>query len=323
MTLVHWLHACPEPAGAGIGGKAASLVRLQAGGFPVPAGFALGAEGYRAWVEHNRLREPIEALLAVPNLRQPRVAREASAPLQAALAATALPGRLCEEVRNAYATLRERRGAGVVVAVRSSALSEDGSASSSAGLYETYLNIRDEASVLDSLQRCYRSLWAHRAVQYRAFKNIDSSREAMGVVVMELIPAEVAGVAFTVNPITGNGEEIMINASWGLGEAIVSGRVTPDSFVVRKADLAVVARDIYEKEIMILPDPSGVSGTVTVAVPPAQRLASALSEEQVQLLARLCIRVERHYGGPQDVEWAVHNGELYLLQSRPVTALRQ
>jgi len=322
MPFVHWLHACPEQATAGIGGKAASLVRLQAGGFPVPAGFVVEAAGYRTWVERTGLREAIDALLAVPNLRQPKVAREASAPLQAALAAAALPAELSEAVCAAYVELREQRGRDVVVAVRSSALSEDGAAASSAGLYETYLNIRDEASVLDSVLRCYRSLWAHRAVQYRAFKGIDSSREAMGVVVMELIPADVAGVAFTVNPVTGNAEEIMINASWGLGEAIVSGRVTPDSFVVRKADLAVTTRDIYEKEIMILPDPSGVSGTVTVDVPPGQRLAPALSEAQVADLARLCLRIEQHYGGPQDVEWAVHRGALFLLQARPVTALR-
>ncbi|HZQ38067.1 MAG TPA: PEP/pyruvate-binding domain-containing protein [Dehalococcoidia bacterium] len=321
MSVIHWLHDCAEPARAGIGGKGASLARLCAAGFPVPPGFVIGAAGYRAWIDENGLAPRIAELLATPNLRLPKVAREASAPLREAAEQAALPGELRAQIAEAYARLQQDRGAGLVVAVRSSALSEDGGAASSAGLYETYLNLRDEAAVLDGVARCYRSLWAHRAVQYRAFKGIDSSREAMAVVVMELVPARVAGVAFTVNPITRDANEIMINASWGLGEAIVSGRVTPDSFIVRKPDLSIAAREIYEKEIMVTPDPAGGSGTVTIEAPATSRHAPALDDAELQELARLCLRVEQHYGGPQDIEWAFDDRALYLLQSRPVTAL--
>jgi phosphoenolpyruvate synthase/pyruvate phosphate dikinase len=319
--VIHWLHDCPQPAIAGIGGKGASLVRLCAAGFPVPSGFVVGAEGYRAWVEANGLAPHIAELLATPDLRLPKVAREASAPLREAVERATLPEALRREIAEAYARLRRERGAGLVVAVRSSALSEDGGAAASAGLYESYLNLRDEAAVLDGVVRCYRSLWAHRAVQYRAFKGIDSSREAMAVVVMELVSARVAGVAFTVNPITRDANEIMINASWGLGEAIVSGRVTPDSFIVRKPDLSIAARAIYEKEIMVTPDPAGGSGTVTIEAPAAKRHVPALDDDEVLELARLCLRVEQRCGGPQDVEWAFDDRSLYLLQSRPVTAL--
>lgn len=322
MTRIVWLDDCPDPRAAGVGGKGSSLVRLCAGGFPVPPGFVVTADGYRAWVEHNALHDAIERLLATPDLRQPKVAREASEALRTRVEAAQLPPDLEAEVAAAYGALAQRRGAGLVVAVRSSALSEDGSVSSSAGLYETYLNIRDGAAVLDGVARCYRSLWAHRAVQYRAFKRIDSRHEAMAVVVMELVPSDVSGVAFTVNPLTGSADEIVINASWGLGEAIVSGRVTPDSYVVRKHDLQLVSREIYDKETMILPDPSGRSGTVVLAVEAARMRASALDDEQTLALARLCCRIEAFYGGPQDIEWAIAGKELYLLQSRPVTALR-
>jgi pyruvate,water dikinase len=322
MSRIVWLNDCPEPQVAGVGGKGGSLVRLCTGGFPVPDGFIITAPGYREWVAHNAIEAEIERLLATPDLRLPKIAREASETLRSRVEGAELPPALAAEVASAYETLRQRRGSAIIVAVRSSALSEDGAVSSSAGLYETYLNIRDEAAVLDGVARCYRSLWAHRAVQYRAFKSIDSRREAMAVVVMELVRADVSGVAFTVNPLTGSPDDVVINASWGLGEAIVSGRVTPDNFVVRKRDLEITGRDIYEKETMILPDPSGRSGTVALAVEAARSRAAALDDEQTVALARLCCRIEEFYGCPQDVEWAIEGKDLYLLQSRPVTALR-
>jgi pyruvate,water dikinase len=322
VPCIHWLHDCTDPVAAGLGGKGASLVRLQNAGFLVPPGFVVGADGYQEWLNHNDLLPELGTILAVPNLRLPKIAREASAPLRAKLDATQLPEWVCSEVLDAYERLRELTGRDPVVAVRSSALSEDGDTSSSAGLYETYLNIRTPDAVLESLSRCYRSLWSSRAIQYRAFKNIDSRLEAMAVVVMEMVPAEVSGVAFTVNPVTSNSDEIVINATWGLGEALVSGRVTPDSFVVRKADLAVTSREVYEKELMVLPDPSGASGTISAEVPAEQRSLRSLSDEDVRRVAHTCARIEEHHGCAQDVEWAFHAGQIYVLQSRPVTALR-
>lgn len=321
MAYISWLDACDDPAAAGVGGKGGSLIHLRRGGFAVPQGFVVGAAGYQAWVQHNVLRPHIEALLASPDLHLPGAARAATAAIKRAIDAAGLPPALQQAVLTAYHELGRRRGRGVVTAVRSSALSEDGAASSSAGLYETYLNVRDEAAVLDGLVGCYRSLWAQRAVQYRAFRQLDSRREAMGVVIMEMIPAHVSGIAFTVNPVTGNADEVMINASWGLGEAIVSGRVTPDSFLVRKQDLQILARDIYDKELMIVPDPSGASSTVAIDVPAENVRTPALSDEQAVELARLCLQIEQYYGRPQDIEWAFHEGQLYVLQSRPVTGL--
>ena len=320
--VTRWLDDPGDLDVAELGGKAASLWRLQHAGFPVPRGFVICADAYRRWVAEHRLQPLIDALLATPDLKLPKVAREASAQLREAIAAAPLPAAIAREALAAYTRLQQEHGPGLVVAVRSSALSEDSATASSAGLYETALNVRDAETLLAEIQRCYCCVWSPRAIQYRAFKGIDSGREAMAVVVMEMVPAQVAGVAFTVNPITGNADEIVINASWGLGEGIVSGRVTPDNFVVRKRDLAIIQQQVFEKELMIQPDPSGRSGTVAVAVPPQRATAPALDDAGLVELARLCLEIEQRFGGPQDVEWAMGDGRFYVLQSRAVTALR-
>ncbi len=320
MAFIGWIEGSDAEAGA-LGGKGASLVTLHRAGFPVPPGFCVLAAGYRRFVEANGLQPLLDRLVETPDLRLPKVAREACAPLATRLAAATLPDDLTEAIRAAYRKLRARCTEDLVVAARSSALSEDATAASSAGVYETYLNLRDEAAVLDAVLRCYRSLWTPRAVQYRAFRGISSAREAMAVVVMQMVDADVSGVAFTVNPLTGDRGQITINASWGLGETIVSGRVTPDQFLVDKGSLAVLQREIAAKEVEARPHPGGDSGTVEVAVPAARALAPALTDAQLQELAATCLRIEAHYGRPVDVEWAFAGGRLYILQARPVTGL--
>jgi pyruvate,water dikinase len=203
--------------------------------------------------------------------------------------------------------------------VRSSATSEDGSAASFAGLYETYLNVAGAAEVLDRVQRCYASLWSERARGYRARNGI-GGEEAMAVVVMGLVQSEVSGIAFTAHPVTGATDQVVINASWGLGEAIVAGLVTPDSFVIDKTTFALLEREINEKEIAFLPHASGV-GTVEAPLDAARASAPSLGDDQAVAVARMAARVEAHYGGPQDIEWAMQSGQLYLLQSRPITTL--
>lgn len=305
-----------------LGGKGASLAALYRGGFNVPPGFCVTAPGYHRFIEHNHLAGPITQLLATPDLKQPKVARSASAALAPLLDQATLPPALVAQIDDAYRWLCTIVGDGVAVVARSSALSEDAAGASSAGLYDTYLNLRDEQAVLTSVLRCYRSLWTFRAVQYRAFVGLDSAAEAMAVVVMQLVQSEVSGVAFTVNPLTGDRNQIMINASWGLGEAIVSGRVTPDQFLLDKASLAIVTREIYPKEVEVRPDPGGGSGTVDLAVSAERAATPALAEAAVQELGALCVRIERQYDRPVDIEWAYAGGKLYVLQARPVTALK-
>lgn len=324
MSSIAWLNET-EADPRELGGKGASLAALSRGGFRVPAGFCLRAAAYRRFVEANALQRPLDRLIAavqdLPRAELIKGARAAVAEFAPHLETATLPADVRAEVQAAYRALSARTGAGLVVAVRSSALSEDAAGASSAGLYETYLNVRDTAAVLDAVLGCYRSLWTARAVQYRAFKRIDSASEAMAVVVMQMVAADVSGVAFTAHPVTGDAGQLLINASWGLGEAIVSGRVTPDEFLLDKATSALLSRTIHAKEREIRADPSGASGTVAVDVPAARAVQAALTAAEVRELTDVCLRVERQYGRPMDIEWAIAAGRLYLLQARPITAL--
>lgn len=306
---------------ADLGGKGASLAELRRAGFNVPPGFAIVAAGYRRFIDANGLGGLIQQVVATPDLRVPRVAREACTELTSRLERASLPDDLVAAITAGYRELQRRAGPAVVTAARSSAVSEDAAGASSAGLYETYLNLRDQGAVLDGVLECYRSLWTPRAVQYRAFKNIDSAREAMAVVVMEMVPSDVSGVAFTVNPITADRSQITINASWGLGEGIVSGRVTPDQYLLDKSSLAVVSREIHPKEVAVRPQPGGGSGVAVLDLSPEQSELPSLTDGQAQELGETCLRIERHYGRPVDVEWAYAGPTLYILQARPVTGL--
>lgn len=319
MADIYWLDE--EHAGtAELGGKGAGLARLHRAGLPVPPGFCVASSAYRQFVHENGLAAPIAGLRALRELHLPHVARDACAALAAPLERARLPDSLVEAVGGAYQALRRRTHDGAVAA-RSSAHSEDAAAASSAGLYESYLNLRDEAAVLEAVLCCYRSLWSPRAVQYRALRQIDRADEAMAVVVMAMAPSDVAGVAFTINPLTGDGGQITINASWGLGEAIVSGQVTPDHLLLDKSSLAVLAHEVHPKQVETRAAPGGASGTVTVAVPAGRAEAAALSDAQARELAAACLRIERLYGRPVDVEWAFARDRLYVLQARPVTGL--
>ena len=314
MSYVAWMNE-GVLAREHVGGKGASLSNLAASGFNVPLGFCVTADGYRHFSQSNGLDERIATIMGNVNATQPSSVAEAAAEIEALVAEKALPDDLCTAIAEAYASLMAKQD--MPCAVRSSAVAEDGSAASFAGLYETYLNIRGEQDILDRLHKCYVSLWAERAVGYRA-RNGGGHDEAMAVVIMGLVPAETAGIAFTAHPVTGSLDTVVINASWGLGEAIVSGRVTPDCFFVAKGSWEIVEREIYPKTIATHPNGDG---TIDAPVERAKQIVPSLTDEQVTDVAKLAVEVEEHYGKPQDVEWALAGGMLYLLQSRPITTL--
>lgn len=318
MAYVEWLHKGGLEREA-VGGKGASLSHLLAAGFAVPLGFAVTAAGYQRFEEASGVGERIQRLLTDSPPADAGF-RSVAASIQAWIGEASLPADLRSEIADAYDSLVAMTG--VACAVRSSALSEDGVGASFAGLHESYLNVQGQGDVLASVKRCYASLWSERAMRYAAARGASTGGEAMAVVVMGLVPSETSGIAFTAHPVTGELDRVVINSSWGLGEAIVSGRVTPDSFVVAKGSLALVERQISEKEVAIFPHPDG-GGTVERSLGPDRSAAASLSDLEVQAVAKVAGEVERHFGLPQDIEWGMAGGEIYLLQSRPITTLGQ
>jgi phosphoenolpyruvate synthase/pyruvate phosphate dikinase len=210
------------------------------------------------------------------------------------------------------------QGLRLAVAVRSSATDEDGAAASFAGQHESYLNVVGADAVADAVVRCWRSGRSERAVAYRRQRGLPSPTAGLPVLVQQLVAADTSAVAFSVNPVTGDREEMVINATWGLGESLVGGTVTPDTFIVRKADLVITARQLAEKRAMTI---LAAAGTREVAVPHFLRHAPALDDAQVLAVARLTLALEGHCDVPVDVECAYHDGQFSLLQCRPVTAL--
>jgi pyruvate,water dikinase len=207
----------------------------------------------------------------------------------------------------------------LVAAVRSSAVDEDGATASFAGQHETYLNMVGADSIVEAVTRCWESARSERALEYRRKQGLSLESLNVAVLVQQLVASDVSAVVFSANPITGNRDEILINASWGLGESIVGGTVTPDTFMVRKSEQAITGRIIANKQRMTVAVPGG---TNEVEVPRFLRNQASLNDEQVIEMARLTLTLEETMGHPVDVECAYAGGRLYLLQCRPITALR-
>ena len=317
---IHWFDDGPAEI-ASIGGKGASLAEMLHAGLPVPPGFCVRVDGYREFHDAAALAPLVSALPSALELTTVAGAANAAAPILQHLDDAGLPDPLRSEIEDAYRLLCERRSGQRLVASRSSAVCEDGATASFAGIYETYLHVDGAASVSQSVLDCYRARWNPRAVQYRAARGIEQAAEQMAVVVMSMIQAEVAGVAFSANPLTGERREVLINASWGLGESVVSGQVTPDNVLASKEDGGTIAYEIGDKSTEIILDTAAGSGTLQQAVEPARAAAACLNEDDVRAITELARRAESHYGTPQDIEFARAAGQWYLLQSRPITAL--
>ena len=296
------------------GGKGANLGAMVRAGLPVPDGFVVTTAAYRAFVAAAGLAPLIATQWQAIDPASAASFEDASAQLRQAFAAAPFPDDLAAPILAAYAGL----GEAAPVAVRSSATAEDLPDASFAGQQDTYLNITGNAALLDAVKRCWGSLWTARAMAYRHRQGIDPVQVSLAVVVQAMAPADAAGVLFTVNPVTGAADEMVINATWGLGEALVAGRVNPDTIIAAKADGRVKEVALGDKAVMTA---AVAGGTDEVAVDTARRSAQAIDEEQVAELVRLGRELESLFGGPQDVEWAVAGGTVILLQSRPVTTL--
>jgi phosphoenolpyruvate synthase/pyruvate phosphate dikinase len=275
------------------GAKAAHLSRL-ASRYRIPPGFCISAQAYSQWEELIDSTPP-------------------ASPTPSILIA------LADALASAYRDLGETCGiADPRVAVRSSAVDEDGATLSFAGQHETYLNIAGAHAVAEAVVRCWGSVRTERVLAYRQRQSLSVAEARVAVLVQQLVSADASAVVFSANPVTGSDEEVMINASWGLGESIVSGTVTPDTYIVRKSDLAIGIRDIAEKRRMTV---LAQQGTHEVPVPCRHQKTPSIDDGQVVELARLSMALETAMGWPVDLEYAYRGRDLYLLQCRPITAL--
>jgi phosphohistidine swiveling domain-containing protein len=299
------------------GGKGANLARLTGAGLPVPPGFCITTEAYVQFIAQAGLDRRIET--ALNSLSGDVQALDAaSTELRDAITETPLPDLLAQSIERSYLAL----GDGGFVAVRSSGTAEDLGDASFAGLHDTYLDIRGTAALLDAVKRCWASMWSTRAVSYRDTRGFDQRAARIAVVVQVMVESDVAGVMFTGNPLTAATDEIVINASVGLGEALVSGVATPDEHILDLATLRVKEQRIGAKEVRVIRDPDAGSGTIEQPTPAALATRFALTPTVLQNLARIGVRVLDHYGGiPQDIEWAVRDETIFVLQSRPITGV--
>jgi len=301
------------------GGKGANLGELTSAGVPVPAGFVIGAPAYAAFCEESGLRERLAAALEGFDPEDTAALEAAAADARDALEESPMPAWLEDSIRHAYEELCDGED-DVPVAVRSSATAEDTAAASFAGMNETFLNIHGADALIAAVRRCWRSLFGARTVYYRASRGFDQAGMDIAVVVQRQIPSTRSGVMFTADPSTGDLGKLVIEGSFGLGEAVVSGSVSPDRYIVDKGTLGVIAREVHNKELVIEPAPDG--GTITRPTTEQEAHRAVLTDLEVIAVAEMGRRIEQHYRQPQDTEWAFDpDGTLWFLQSRPVTTL--
>jgi len=298
-----------------VGGKGANLGELLSMGLAVPDGYAITTEAYKHFLDSNNLVERIRSVTA--ELDEGADPRKLEETIRRDFERSEFPAALNEEIWQNYETITRKE----LVAIRSSACVEDSSSASFAGQQESFLNVSAER-LMPSIKKCWNSLFTARAIVYRRQLGIGFRNIAMAVVVQRMVNSEKSGVLFTADPVTFDRDRIVIESVWGLGEGIVSGTVTPDHFVIDRNTLSIERAMISDKKYMYGRSPF-TSETTRIALPPERARAQTLSKDEIIELVDLGKRVEKHFGVPQDIEWAVEGGRIYALQSRPITVLKR
>ncbi|NPV43677.1 MAG: pyruvate, phosphate dikinase [Firmicutes bacterium] len=295
------------------GGKGSNLGEMIRAGLPVPEGFVILTSAYKRFVVQNNIQESIENILGKIDSDDAGKLEEVSQTIKNWFKEGEIPEDVRKEIALAYKQL-----GGDAVAVRSSATAEDLPGSSFAGQYDTYLNISGIDEICMAVKKCFASLWNARAISYRLKQGISHSELAHAVVVQRLIDGERAGILFTANPVNGRRDQMVINASWGLGEAIVSGEVSPDQWTVDRNTFNIVEEAISAKRVMTV---RGKEGTANIKVPAELQNKPSLSIKDIKRLIEVGCRTESYFGSPQDIEWVICKDKIYILQSRDITAL--
>lgn len=296
-----------------VGGKGANLGEMTSAKINVPSGFVITADAYRDFLKVNDIDSLIENGIKKSADDEKTLLNEAEY-FRGKIKSGKFPEQLENAIREKYFNL----GNNTRVAVRSSATAEDLPDASFAGQQETYLNVQGIESVLNGVRNCYASLWGNRAVSYRFHQGYDQTSVSIAVVIQEMIESEKSGVLFTVNPVNKKENEMQINASFGLGESVVSGRVTADSYIIDKSG-NIIEVNIGSKETQII---YGDKETVEVSVNSDKRKTRALNDREILELMKCGLEIEKHYGMPMDIEWAIKNDIVYILQARAITTLK-
>jgi pyruvate,water dikinase len=313
LELVLPMSAARTAVAAEFGSKAANLVRLANAGMPVPTGFCVSARAYESHLSGSSLAALVDSTIGAGQIASTDKRRSLLTNLRAAIVEAPVALELSREIEAAHRNLSADR-----VAVRSSATMEDLPGHSFAGLYDTMLGVGSASDVLTAVQNCWASLWTERAFDYRTKNGFDHKRARMAVVVQTLIEAEASGVLFTSDTVSGRNDQVIIEAVFGLGEGLVSGRISPDRVHLSRQNLHVAGYITGEKTIEII---ANATGSRERAIDPVRAKSRSLDDETARKLGALGLQAEAALGGPQDVEWAVASGQIYILQSRPITTL--
>jgi pyruvate, water dikinase len=337
MSNILWLNEISKDSIPKVGGKGANLGEMYNNNFPVPKAFIISAEAYQSFLNSTGIQEQINKILNNLDVENTEQLTEASEKIQDIMLSMEIPQELKNQIIKSYSNLSINQElidqapsalqfirAGrdnPFVAVRSSATAEDLPTASFAGQQETYLNIKGPDQVLQAVHQCWASLYTSRAIYYRVKNNFEHSKVFIAVVVQKMINSEKAGVMFSVNPNT-NEEDVLIEASYGLGDAVVSGSISPDQYIIDKKDMKIKDIKVNKKEWMLFRDSN--TGRTTKRILNDERANSqVLTEEEINKLARLAVKVENHYKKPQDLEFAIEGHNIYLIQTRPITTIKK
>ena len=296
------------------GGKGASLGEMTQVKVSVPPGFVILSNAFEYYLKENNLNIEIDAILEKINHKEIKEGEKASEVIGVMIMTGKIPRDLLLEIKNSFKKLNSK-----YVAVRSSATTEDGALHAWAGQLDSFLNTTSN-NLEENIKKCFASLFTPRAIFYRFEKKLDKSFISLAVVVQKMIDSEKAGVAFSVHPVTEDKNQIIIEGSWGLGEAIVSGQVTPDGYVIEKDSMNILDVNIADKSRGLYRKVSG--GNVWKKIPIKKANTQCLSSKEILKLTEIILRIEKHYGFPCDIEWAFEKGKFYITQSRPITTLK-
>ena len=304
-----------------VGGKGANLGEMTRANIPVPPGFVITSVAYFNFMKQAELYDKIRKLLGSIDVNDSKQLQALAAQVRQIISSARMPPEIAREIKQAY--IKMGRG---LVAVRSSATAEDLPEASFAGQQRTFLNVEGEEGVVAAVQECWASLFEARAIYYRHHQGFDDFKVGLAVPVQRMVASHTSGVMFTVEPVTNDTSKVVIEAVFGLGEAIVSGEVTPDMFLVDKEKLEILGKTIARQEWQLVRNPASTDkkggGNIQVTLPEATQTQQKLTDEEIIQLAKLGKQIEDHYKFPQDIEWAKENGKIYIVQTRPVTTIK-